>query len=288
MYPLFDPNTHCAYQRCSRCIANSRAECLCRDTDDDIARILRQNNGQPPADWTRELILDPGTNNPAVLFCAVPPASLGEYYVVYDELYPGRKDAYQIAPLIKSKMGNFHFNRFIIDYAAGRQKTMSFSLTVEANYAEAMAKHGIRCANSGSHFTWGSTDVGGRIMRLQSWMHLDSRGKPRLRIVTHLCPNLCRQITDCIKAEVNDQVIDDRPAPAKRSTFFSASNTGSHPTQSTRHHPPTTQASAMVHGNGFRTSRPDKNRTPKAATSSGQCMQKPRDTRVSEIFSSRQ
>lgn len=61
MYPWFDEYTHQAV----------------RDGDpDEVSRIIRENSGIIPHDWTRELIIDPGSQNPAALFCAIPPPEL--------------------------------------------------------------------------------------------------------------------------------------------------------------------------------------------------------------------
>ena len=103
----------------------------------------RQNNWQPPSNWTRELILDPGTSKPAVLFVAIPPPTLGEYYVVYDELYPGRADADQLAKMIKVKMQGYPFYRFIIDQRAGKQTPMGFKISIAENYARAFEENNI-------------------------------------------------------------------------------------------------------------------------------------------------
>ncbi len=216
MYPIYSPDVHCAYRQCPICRAKPDAECPCKDTDDELASILRKNNGQAPRDWCRELILDPGTSNPGVLLCAVPPKDLGDYLIVLEELYPGRKDATQLAPLIKQKTGSFQYNRFIIDQNAGRQTSMGQTYSVADTYAHAFQKFGLRCKNSGSHFIFGSNNVGARIALVQEAMHLDKSGKPRLRIVNHLCPTLCKQLQETLKAESKGDPIDDRHAKGQK------------------------------------------------------------------------
>jgi len=201
MYSLFDKSYHCA----------SYPE----EVDDKISKILRQSMWNPPADWTRELILDPGTNHPAVLFCAIPPPQYGEYYVVFDELYPGRADADTLAPMIKAKMKGYPFYRFIIDQRAGKQTTMGFSLSVADNYSRAFKESNIASQITGNHFVWGSANVEARIMRLQSWMHVNNKdgSYPYLRVITDKCPNLCKQLEDYVKEDSENQnTIGDRPA----------------------------------------------------------------------------
>ena len=61
MYPWYDEYTHQAV----------------RDGDpDEVSRIIRANRGIVPHEWTRELIIDPGSQNPAALFCAIPPPEI--------------------------------------------------------------------------------------------------------------------------------------------------------------------------------------------------------------------
>lgn len=201
MYPLFDKSYHCA--------------CYPEEVDDEVSKILRQHNWNPPGDWTRELVLDPGTNHPAVIFCAIPPPQYGEYYVVFDELYPGRADADTLAPMIKAKMKGYPFYRFIIDQRAGKQTTMGFTLSVADNYSRAFKENNIYSQTTGNHFVWGSPNVEARIMRLQSWMHVNNKSGsyPFLRIITEKCPQLCKQLEEYIKDDSDDTTtIGDRPA----------------------------------------------------------------------------
>lgn len=197
MYDLFNPGYHCAYGEME---------------DDKIAGILRATNGEPPWDWTREFVLDPGTAHPAVLFCAIPPPTLGEFYVVYDELYPGRCDAVQLAPMIKTKLQSYSLYRQIIDTRAGKQTPMSFSMSIADNYLAEFRKFGIKSEYSGDSFTWGLPEIGPRIMKLKSWMHPNPRSgvSPFLRIVTHRCPNLVKQLTNYMRDDSNDK--EFRPA----------------------------------------------------------------------------
>ena len=200
MYPLFDKAFHCADYP--------------EGVEDEITKALRQNNWQPPSNWTRELILDPGTSKPAVLFVAIPPPTLGEYYVVYDELYPGRADADQLAKMIKVKMQGYPFYRFIIDQRAGKQTPMGFKISIAENYARAFEENNISSVMTGHRFAWGSANVEARIMRLQSWLHINPKSGsfPYLRVVTHKCPVLCRQMEEYVKEENDGSTVGDKPA----------------------------------------------------------------------------
>jgi hypothetical protein len=181
MYPLFNKELHSAL--------------IGDDREDDISRELKRNNLEPPKEWTRELILDPGTSHPAVLFCAVPPPYYGNYFVVYDEIYIPRLDARQLAKQVKRRMTGVMFERFLIDPRAARQTPMGFSLTIQQNYANEFEALGIMSRQTGPNFSYGSDNVGGRIQILQQWMHIQTKtGLPQLRIVNQRCPNLVEQL----------------------------------------------------------------------------------------------
>lgn len=177
-YPRFSPFVH-------------RAVHPDADQDDALAKAIRKINGIPP-DWTRYLILDPGTANPAVLFVAVPPPELGDFIVPYDELYPHYSDAEKIAKLIAGKTLGQFFEDFIADSHACQQTPMGFSGTIGQNYSKHFAAEKLRCRRQGSNFSYGSDDVDSRIMVVQSLMTIRSNGTPKLRILG--CPLLCKQL----------------------------------------------------------------------------------------------
>jgi hypothetical protein len=182
--------------------------------EDDVSRAIRDNNLEPPADWTRELILDPGTSWPAVLLCAIPPPWMGRYFVPYKEIYVSRQDADQLAELIYRETAGHWFERFIIDPNAARQTPMGFNHTIERNYSNAFSSKNLQCSQTGTSFTYGSNDVAGRIGVLQSWLTITTSGLPRLRIVAERCPILCQQLADYMKGEDSTGMLRDY-VPAK-------------------------------------------------------------------------
>lgn len=201
MYPLFDKHIHTA---------------LIDDPEDedDLSRELKKTDGIPPDTWTKTLILDPGTQHPAVLVCAVPPPELGDYMVPYQEIYPGRADPMQLARIVKRQAGGQKFFRFLIDKRAGRQQTMGLSLgtrVVDA-YQEAFEREGLTCVSTKHSFLFASDDVGGRQLVVQGWLHPGKSPYPRLRIVTHRCPNLCEQLRKVKKKVISRDPVDDRKA----------------------------------------------------------------------------
>lgn len=161
------------------------------EQDDALAKEIRKANGIPK-DWTRYLIFDPGTANPAALFVAVPPPKLGDYVVPYDELYPHYADAGQIAKLIRAKSEGQFFEDFIADAHACRQTPMGFSGTIGANYEKYFALEKLRCRRHGSHFSYGSDEIMPRIMKTQGAMNIRPDGTTKLRILG--CPMLCGQL----------------------------------------------------------------------------------------------
>lgn len=202
MYPHFSEDVHTAI------ISDESRE-------DKVSRELRASGGHPPNDWSIELILDPGTSNPGVLFCAIPPPSLVfpyEAYVVFDELYPGRVDADGLAELVRRRLGHRPITRMIIDTHAGRQTPMGFGVTIESNYRRAFEEQKIVSELGGSAFFPGCSDVGGRIAKLQSWMRMQKNMIPMLRIVTHACPILCRQLKQYSKKVVKGAVDEYVPS----------------------------------------------------------------------------
>ncbi len=208
MYPVFHADTHSA-------IKPFELDGTVQHPD-KISELLAQSGGTPPSNWTRELILDPGTSHPAVLLVAIPPPNVAEGFVVYDEIYPGRADAEQLADYIRQKTGGQSFYRFIIDAQAGRQQQMGYSHRVKDNYSRAFQKRNIVSTLSGFGFIDGSSNVGARIGILQEWMHIRPNGQPMLRIVKENCPKLVEQLTEYKKHMVNRDVKDDRPAPGQQ------------------------------------------------------------------------
>lgn len=209
MFPLFDKYYHIAYGQD-------------QEQDDLLAKLLRRTDGIPPNDWTKYLIVDPGTNAPAALLCSVPPPELGDYVVPYQEFYPGRADAVQLAALIKREMPNEKYYQFIIDHRASRQTPMGFGSTIKAEYERAFKLAGLTCHISRNQFTPGCDDVGGRQMVINGWTHPTKTGLPKLRIVPHRCPKLTEQLTKIKKKVVQKEVKDERKQDGQPSDVVDA------------------------------------------------------------------
>lgn len=203
MYPKFDKKVHTAI--------------IDGDEEDEVSRILRSRSGEPPSDWTRELILDPGTSNPAVLLCAIPPLHLGSYYIPYREIYKPRIDASELAKESARLLSGYELYRMIIDNRAGRQKPMGFKLTIKANYENHFQENEVRSKTFGHRFIPGSDDVAGRILEVMDALSPAPMCKfPQIRVVTDHCPNLVRQMTEYRKALVGGEARDFKPAPGQK------------------------------------------------------------------------
>lgn len=211
VYPTFNRDVHCAvYQNA--------------DEDDELSKILRKRNGEPPGDWTRELILDPGTAKPGVLFGAIPPRKYwvgnDPYYVIYNELFGLRIDADEIAKRAKTIVGEYSIQRFIIDGMAARQTPMGFSGTIGQNYSRAFQENGLLCQESGAAFTPGDPNWSTRSQIVESWLRIRTNGRPLLRIVVDRCPNLVEQMESNLKAIQNgpngETIVLDMPARGQK------------------------------------------------------------------------
>lgn len=187
MYPKFSKRTHSLF-------AFDAA-------DDDAIAIECRRDGQVPPGWTRYLALDPGTSHPAVLFGAVPPPKIGHGIVIYDELYPGRMDADDLAKLIAAKVGGQFFEAFIIDDHAARKTPEGVGFTIGENYSRAFRQRHLSCRRTGARFIKGSDDVMGRIGMVQAMLNMeDGEERPLLRIWAERCPNLVNQLQNYRKA----------------------------------------------------------------------------------------
>lgn len=181
---------------------------------DSVSDYLRTHGHMPGVDWTHELILDPGTIKPAVLFCAVPPQSLWDgpdmVYVVYDEIYESRLDAEQLARRVADKTPpGVRFYRGVIDNRAGRQTTMGLGVPVRILYQRAFESHGIRFTNSETAtFIPGNDDFSSRRMTIATLLKPLSNGRPSLRIVASRCHSTMKQLKDNRMKQANGMVLD--------------------------------------------------------------------------------
>lgn len=213
IYPYFDKKFHSA-------IPDNEKD------DDNLARVLRKLNGLPPADWTHELIIDPGAQKPAILFCAVPPetwefegkeirlwsAHGKPYFVPYDEIY-GQRYSWQgkesVADIIKAKMRGIRFRRFIIDIHGAGQTGLAGGPKYKDIFSTEFAKRDIESEETGVGFIAGEDKFPIRSRIVDGWMQSLQTGKPQLRIVTKRCPHLVWQLAHNQRRMVGEVVLDE-------------------------------------------------------------------------------
>jgi hypothetical protein len=163
--------------------------------DDPLAAAIRKCNGIP-GDWTRYMILDPGTQHAAVLFVAIPPpklwAAAGDFVVPYDEFYVPRASAKTIAEAVAKRCAGVTIEDIIADPHACRQTPMGFSMTIGQNYEREFRTVNFGSRRHGSRMTYGSDDVDSRILMAQGSLNIRADGSVRLRILG--CTQLCRQM----------------------------------------------------------------------------------------------
>lgn len=136
-----------------------------------------------PKDWTRYMIVDPGHQVCAVLFAAVPPANVGDFVYLYDELYLKECDANKFATRVAAKAEGQTFHAFIMDAHMGVHTEMGIGLTVAQQYAEALRSKGVRSLTTGNNFTWGSDDVEAGILSVHGLMRVREDGTTKLRVL---------------------------------------------------------------------------------------------------------
>ncbi len=199
MFPTFHKEVHCVV-----------SEEAARERGLKLDLVLRQGGLQPPLDWTRFLVVDPGHTHPAVLFAAVPPPSFGDYLVLYDEIYKQYIDAYTLAEIVLEKAGGQNFEAFLIDGRAGRQTPMGFNWTIKEQYARAFEKCRLESNLTDSSFMDGSDDLLGRNEIIRNWLRTRPDAPPKIRVIGEMCPNAVNEFRDYRKI-MKQKVIDDQP-----------------------------------------------------------------------------
>lgn len=187
--------------------------------NDKVTDAMRRLNWNAPSDWCVDLILDPGTARPALLWVAIPPESFwddGEpYHIVFREMAVPRVHAGEMARRAKASDPFRWYARFIGDAKAGDQTPMGHAHTVFQNYEMEFRKAGLRCQLTGDMFLRGETVWINRSLKLRTLMQVrTSCGRPRFRVVTHMCPVLVKQLETTVKA-VTKEDVQDKLAPGQ-------------------------------------------------------------------------
>jgi hypothetical protein len=180
--------------------------------NDKVTEAMRKLNWNVPPDWCVDIILDPGTARPALLWVATPPPEFwdeGEpYHIAYQELAAPRIDAAEMARRAKAFDPTRVYARFIGDSKAGNQVPMGFSFSVFEQYQREFRRQGLRCQLTGDMFLRGETVWITRSMKLRALMRTRACGRPRFRVVPHRCPTLVKQLETVVKKVTKEDVQD--------------------------------------------------------------------------------
>jgi hypothetical protein len=202
-YPEFDKNFH---------VVNYGDN---SPLNDKVTEAMRKLNWNVPSDWCVDLILDPGTTRPAMLWVAIPPKEFwdeGEpYHIVFREMAVPRLNALEMAKRVVAADPGRRYARFIGDSKAGNQTSMGAGHTVFEEYSKPFRTYGLRCQVTGDLFLRGETVWITRSLKLRALLRGRNCGRPRLRIVPHMCPALVKEFEETLK-EVSRDAIQDKIA----------------------------------------------------------------------------
>lgn len=194
MYPNFSKDVHNAIKF--------------EDPRTPVQKYLSENNGIPGRDWTRYMVVDPGHSVCAVTYYAVPPPSMGDHVVVYDELYIKNCTAAKFGAMVAQKNAKWNFEAFIIDAHGGRIREIGSGVLPRTQYKRELERHNIKSKQTGHGFLSGSDDVPGREMKLRSWIAINEKGRTKLYVVANRCPNLLKEFNRFKKKFANGYVTD--------------------------------------------------------------------------------
>ena len=133
--------------------------------------------------------------------------------MIYDEVYLPNSDAHEIARACQKKMQGVAFETFVIDYHAGRQTPMGFNKTVADQYSDAFRQYSLVSSATGSSFQWASDDLDGGCELVRTALHIGSKGRPWLRVVTGNCPAFVQMMGMYRKRMDANGFAEDKPAP---------------------------------------------------------------------------
>ena len=165
-----------------------------QDRESKLQRVWRENKYQPGEEWCLDMIVDPGHAICAVLFVATPPPHLGDYRVVFNELYIHKCTKDIFADQVANAIAGRQYQRFIIDAHGGRLTDFGSGIRPQRQYETAMKERNIKCIATGNYFINGSDDIQGREECLRNWFNTRPDGTPGVYVAIDRCPNLTREL----------------------------------------------------------------------------------------------
>lgn len=159
-------------------------------------QILMDRAGEPPNDWTRYAIIDPGAQVLAIEFAAVPPPELGDQMFFYDECYLQSPAVPSLAfgDAMETKCRDYVFEAFVIDLHGGRLRGLASGDIPIDKYSDELRNRRIASEQTGHAFRPGCDEVKRREEILRSYLSLQSYGLPRVMIVAAKCPCLVSEL----------------------------------------------------------------------------------------------
>jgi hypothetical protein len=197
MYPMFHKETH----ETPRDGNPHYIDKLCED--------------EIPKEWTRYLAIDPGYTYAAVIAGAIPPPSIGDYLILYDELLIQQCTAEKLAKALVAKFSTQAFEAFIIDEHGSRVTDAGTGRTIKAQYSRAFADAGLVSNRTGSGFLSGCDDRAGRAAMVRSRLSIGGNGTATLLFHRGRLPNLIYALGR-YKKHLKQDVYQDVADPSSR------------------------------------------------------------------------
>lgn len=181
MYPTYNKRIHCVIRREGEDVS-------------EVQRILMGRQGEPPEDWARFMVVDPGHTVCAVLFCATPPPEIGRQRVVYQEAYIRNANASHFGEALDLYARDKVFEKFIIDMHGANLTSSGDGIRPLERYVDELVRRQMKCEQTGMAFSAGCDRIGYREECLRNWLAIERDGQPTILIVNERCPNLVREM----------------------------------------------------------------------------------------------
>ena len=197
MYPTFSRGTHDVMGSLT---ADDDREILEQTgktpSDWTAARILAAKMGEPPADWTRYVTIDPGATIIAIGFLAVPPPELGNQVFLYDECYISQPavPAEAFGDAMQHKCQGNVIEACIMDMHGGRLRSIGSGEIPWHRYSAALRERNIRAQATEFAFRHACDDRRLREENFRSFLSINRGGQPRFMLVAGKCPSFVREM----------------------------------------------------------------------------------------------
>ena len=119
-----------------------------------------------------------------------------------------RCDATKLAHEMKRHVGDQQMHTVLIDHHGGQLTEIGSGKNPEQQYKEAFTAARVQVPLIGRHFTWGSDDLAGGILKVKDIMRPRADGTPKLRILAGTAPHLVSALNRYQWKVVNGQMTD--------------------------------------------------------------------------------